>query len=113
MHLERLTESDSRIIGEVLRAATDGPFFPDWEFHTLFGLHRDQMRRVAREWPLPVLPPEDVELAVNNAINWLLSYPHRKQEIWANWISVDQSALNELFNRLRGRRDESASDRMM
>ena len=113
MRLERLTESESRVIGEVLRAAADGPFFPDWEFHTLFGLHREQVRRIASEWPLPVLPPEDVELAVNNAINWLLSYPHRKHEIWADWISVDQNALNELFNRLRGRRNESAFDRMM
>jgi hypothetical protein len=31
MHFERLTKRESTIIGEVLRAVTDGPFFPDWE----------------------------------------------------------------------------------
>jgi hypothetical protein len=113
MHLERLSKQESTVIGEALRAAADGPFFPDWEFHTLFGLERDDVRRIAKEWPLPLVPPEDVVLAVNNSMNMLLSYPHRKHELWAEWISVDQNAFNELFNRLRGRRDESAFDRMM
>jgi hypothetical protein len=27
-----------RIVGECLRASVDGPYFEDWEFHTLFGL---------------------------------------------------------------------------
>ena len=40
---------DSRVIGECLRAAVNGPFFPDWEFSTLFGLTRDEVRAVA-DW---------------------------------------------------------------
>lgn len=113
MHFERLTESESRIIGEVLLAAADGPFFPDWEFHTLFGLPRDQVRTIARQWPQPQLPPKDVTLAVNNALNMMLSYPHRKHALWANWISIDRNALNDLFNRLRGQPNERPFDRMM
>ena len=37
--LEQAREKDeplNRIIGECLRAASEGPFFPDWEFHILF-----------------------------------------------------------------------------
>lgn len=113
MHLERLSKTGSRIVGEVLRAAADGPFFPDWEFHSLFGLEREEVRRIAEQWPLPWAPPEDVVLAVNNAFNMMLSYPHRKHDLWGEWISVDQHALNELFNRLRGRRNENPFERMM
>ena len=71
------------------------------------------MRRIAGEWPLPSAPPEDVVLAVNNSMNWLLGYPHRKRHLWSQWISVDQSRFNELFNRVRGRPDEDAFERMM
>jgi hypothetical protein len=60
MHLERLSRQESNIVGEALRAAADGPFFPDWEFSTLFGLKREEVRRIANEWPLPTVPPEEV-----------------------------------------------------
>jgi hypothetical protein len=113
MHLERLSKSESRVVGEVLRAAADGPFFPDWEFHSLFGLEREEVRRIADDWPLPTAPPDDVVVAVNNSMNMMLSYPHRKHDMWEDWISVDQHAVNELFNRLRGHRNESHFDRMM
>lgn len=112
MHLERLTKQESRIVGEVLRAAADGPFFPDWEFHTLFGLEREQVRRIADEWPLPVQPLEDVTLAVNNAFHNLLAYPHRKNDVWDEWLSVDREVLYGLFKRLRGGGRESFFDRM-
>ena len=86
MHFERLTKAESTIVKEALLAAAGGPFFPDWEFQTLFGLTREQVRRVASEWPLPNLPPDDVVLAVNNSLNWLLSYPHRMHDQWSDWI---------------------------
>jgi hypothetical protein len=113
MHFERLTTRESRIIGEALRAAADGPFFPDWEFHTLFGLTREEVRKIANEWPLPNPPPDEVIIAVNNSLNWLLSYPHRKHDLWSDWISVDQPTVNEICNRLRGKRDETSFDRLM
>jgi hypothetical protein len=113
MHFERLSKRDSEVVAQALRAAADGPFFPDWEFHTLFGLTRDQVRRISEEWPLPSGSPDDVVLAVNNSMNMLLGYPHRKHDLWAEWISVDRYALNELFSRIRGRRDEITFDRMM
>ena len=104
MHLERLTPAQSKIVGEMRRAAADGPFFPDWEFYALFGLTREQVREIADAWPLPILPPEDVAVAVSNAFNNLLGYPHHKHEVWPDWISVDYAGADALFNVLRGRR---------
>lgn len=113
MHLERLSKRESEVVGQILRAAAEGPFFPDWEFQTLFGLTRADVRKVAEGWPLPALSSELVELAVNNSFNWMLSYPHRKHDQWEDWISVDQIAANELFNRLRGKGNETPFERMM
>jgi hypothetical protein len=113
MHFERLTKRESDVVGEALRAAADGPFFPDWEFETLFGLPREQVRRVADEWPIPTAPPEEVVMAVNNSLNWLLSYPHQKHDIWGDWISLGQQAVNELFNKLRSKRNETPFERAL
>jgi hypothetical protein len=113
IHFERLTKRESHIVGQALRAAADGPFFPDGIFQTLIGLSREQVRRIADEWPLPNLPPEDVMLAVNNSLNWLLSYPHRKHDLWSEWISVDQIAVNEIYNKIRGKCNETPFERMI
>jgi hypothetical protein len=50
---------------------------------------------------------------VNNSLNMLLRYPHRKDDVWSQWISVDRQQLNELFNRLRGGPDERLFDRLL
>ena len=38
--LPELTPPDTELIRNALVAAVDCPYFPDWEFHTLLGLHR-------------------------------------------------------------------------
>lgn len=101
MHLERMTPAESRTIGEVLRAASDGPFFPDWEFSTLFGLTREEVRSVADAWPVPLVPPDIVERAVNNALNMMLFYPHRKWDEWPAWVDAEPADLVAFFARLR------------
>jgi hypothetical protein len=58
-----------------LKAAAAGPFFPDWEFQTLFGIERQVLAEVANRWP-DVDPAKDVELAVVGSMNHLLGYPH-------------------------------------
>lgn len=42
---------DQEVILQCLLAAADGPFFPDWEFSTLFGFEREEIRRTASTWP--------------------------------------------------------------
>lgn len=102
MHLERLSTWQSEVIGEALRAAADGPFFPEWEFSTLFGLSRSQVRRIADQWPFPSEPPDDIAIAVNNSLNMLTGYPHRKYDLWDDWLSVAPQQLRDLLRQLRG-----------
>lgn len=101
MDLNSLSSRDRAILGQALRAAADGPFFPDWEFHTLFGLQRSEVRAIANAWPNPAASSQDVELAVNNSLGNLLGYPHGQDAVWSQWISVDTQQLTDLFSRLR------------
>lgn len=91
---------DAEVIRECLVAAVEGPFFPDWEFHTLFGLTRAQVAEVARCWPRC----EDEEaqaLAVNNSLANLLGYPHGEADAWRRFISVPPEGVREVLTRWR------------
>lgn len=46
-----------------------------------------------------------VEVAVNNAMNNLLGYPHRFDHVWSDWLSVSRSELEEIFRRWRAARE--------
>jgi hypothetical protein len=101
MDLRHMSDADKALVGQALRAAANGPFFPDWEFHTLFGLTRSQVRAVADAWPNVELKSADVVLAVNNSLNNLLGYPHGQDSVWSEWISGERQELDLLLSRVR------------
>jgi hypothetical protein len=113
MDLHRISDSDKAIVGQALRAAAHGPFFPDSEFDTIFGLSRNEVRVIANAWPNVEPNRTDVAVAVNNSLNNLLGYPLDEAEAWNRWISVSPSQLDELFCRLRNSARESYFDRLM
>ena len=78
MALTGLNETDRGIIHRCLRASAEGPYFEDWEFDTLFGVTRDELRVVVAAWPNVDESNEVVALSINNALANLLSYPHGK-----------------------------------
>lgn len=100
----RMSENEKQLIGECLVAAAHGPFFPDWEFSILFGLQRGKVVEIASAWP--IVNSVDVEggtvdQAINNAFVWLLWYPHKLMERWAEYISVPPRECYDLYNRWR------------
>ena len=104
MASESMSESDTAVIGECLRAAAEGPFFPDWEFHTLFGLGREKVAEIAAAWPEIDQDEPAVEVAVNNAMNHLLGYPHGREEEWGQFVSVDPAEVERVLEAWRRRR---------
>jgi hypothetical protein len=87
-----------------LRAAVEGPFFPEWEFGTIFGLSRDEVRQVLSSWPDLNESEERVMVAINNSFNNLLGYPARnKHELWPKFISVTHIELARIFDKWKGR----------
>jgi hypothetical protein len=101
---------DSEVIRQCLLAAANGPFFPDWEFPILFGLGRDIVRRVAEEWPSWDNEGEQ-SVAVNNALNHLLGYPHKRWDVWYDYISPSPSEVARVVARWRGEAEFDSSSK--
>ncbi len=97
---ESLTDRDEGTLRACLRAAVEGPFFPDWEFHTLFGLDRDEVRGVLTSWPRSEIP-QDQFIAVDNAMSNLLGYPHRRGDLWSDFIPASRTEVEDLLWRIR------------
>ena len=94
-----MNDGDSALVGRCLTAAVDGPFFPEWEFATLFGLSRAEARSVAHAWPEVDPSNARVGLAVHNALNNLLGYPHGDIEAVERMVGATRDELNDLFQR--------------
>lgn len=97
----RAEDADEAIIGQCLRAAALGPFFPDWEFETLFGFEREEIRQIAERWPHW---DDEIEQAdsVNNTLNMLLGYPHGREDVWHDYISPNAAEVARVYSRWRG-----------
>lgn len=104
MSLADLDEREREVVRECLRATVEGPFFPDWEFQTIFGLERDAVRKVLSSWPRLNEADESVVRAINNSMNNLIGYPtQNKKEIWPKYISVMPWDLAVIFDKWKGR----------
>jgi hypothetical protein len=102
MPLADLDVGEREIVRSCLRAAVEGPFFPDWEFPTLFGLARDEVKHILDSWPNLDERNESVVLAINNSFNNLLGYPHGLRDNWSEFIPVTAEELAAIFVKWRG-----------
>jgi hypothetical protein len=92
-------EDHHRIIA-AMNLAAENSLFPEWEFHTIFGVNRDTLRSVARNWPKVDFHSSDVRCAVLNSINNLVGYPHRNQALVEETLKADAATLIELYRRV-------------
>jgi len=97
--MEDLSSEQVEIVRRAMFAAADGPFFPDWEFETLMGVSREEVRRVAREWPRQDGDPTQNDIAAN-ALNNLLGYPHGKEREMESAVGSTAAELNALLSLL-------------
>lgn len=91
---------DAEVFRQCLWATVDGPFFDDWEFHTLLGFERDEIRRIVETWP----EWDDVDVlavAINNSLNNLLRYPHGRWDAWHDYITPTPAEVACAFERFR------------
>lgn len=97
--LADLTDVERRVIHECLRASVTGPFFPMWEFHSLFGLeHQAVADIVFGPRPFDDCHP-DVRVAINNALNMLTGYPHKRYDVWYDYISVPPNEVRRILKK--------------
>ena len=102
MPFKDLSATEQHVIYQCLKAAVDGPFFPDGEFHTLFGLTRQEVEQIVIDWATVNKNSSDVILAINNSLNNLLGYPHKCDREWHDFISVDRQKLGTIYAKWKG-----------
>jgi len=108
MMLSGLTPSESDVIRRCVRAAASGPFFPDWEFHILFGLERHELSTLLSRWRELDDSQDLVKQAIGNSLNNLLGYPHGNPQAFHEWIGEPWSEVNRISNKWRQASGRSA-----
>jgi hypothetical protein len=103
MPLGDLSERERSVVYECLRASLEGPFFPEWEFTTLFGIARSDLAQVVASWPEIDEQAEAVHLAINNSMNNLLGYPHGCERAWPAFLSVPPHEVKRIYVKWCGR----------
>ena len=101
MSFADLTPQDKNVIYQCLKAVVEGPFIPDWEFHILFGRYRNEVKEVMDSWSEIDPNSENTQIAINNSLNNLLGYPHKRFDIWSDYISVSPSEVAEIYRKWR------------
>ena len=101
MGLENLTVDERDLVRRCLKAATDGPFFPEWEFSTLFGLTREEVRTCWSSSQKLRSEDQVMRQAIHGCLANLLGYPHREQEAWDRLISASREEVAEVFAKWR------------
>jgi hypothetical protein len=96
-----LTAPEQEVVRRCLVAAVEGPFFPDWEFHALFGLERSEVAAVLGRWPDVANQDQTAQLAINNSMNNLLGYPHGMPGAFREWLGVPEDELRQIFSKWR------------
>ena len=91
----------NRIYRNSLKTMCEGPFVEDWEFQTVMGVSRDEMRSIHDKWEEP---PTDVALrVVRQALNNLIGYPHGRMSKVEEMMGVPEPEMRIALNSILGR----------
>lgn len=101
MALQHLDEREQLLLMSCVRVAAESSLFPDWEFHTLFGLSRSQVDEIAAQGPTAEDRHPDVAQAINNAVVNLLGYPHGRLEWVYEVLGADEQEIQRVYNKWR------------
>jgi hypothetical protein len=97
-----IDENTLNLIGCCINAAAFGPFFidssnakdPYWEYQTLLGLDNREVKKIAAQWPDVDVTDGFVLEFIESCITWLLAYPHRRDDVWNDYIPISKEELN-------------------
>jgi hypothetical protein len=106
----KLTDDEMKMIFSCLKAACEGPFFPDWEIHSLMGFEKEDIKNFLKNVKEINWEDKETEYIVNNVIVNLLWYPHGENKILSEYISAPKEHLLKLFNKLKGGSDLNKAD---
>lgn len=94
-----LSEHEREIISQCLRAAVEGPFFPEWEFQTLVGVSREEISSLCTRWQASVNDHDDQDVVLN-VLNNLIGYPHGHETEWRAHIDAGPDEVSSILAKL-------------
>jgi len=98
----RLSPEQQALVAKCLAAIVDGPYIDDDEFDTVMGVSRQETAATLATWPKAA--GHDMSfLAVNNALNNLLGYPHG---LWHRLAQELGASERDVAHALMAWRDE-------
>lgn len=100
MSWNNLNEDEKNIALKCLIAATEGPFFPDWEFGSIMYRNRDEIKEVIDQWDALDKSSDEITTIMISVINNLTGYPHGDEEALKHYVSVDAATLRKIMDKL-------------
>jgi uncharacterized RDD family membrane protein YckC len=98
MPLTSLSAEERTVVHECLRCVAAGVLVPhDDEFHSLFGVHPDEVQAVLSQWPRVDDSEERVYLSINNSMNTLLHLV-REPEL-ARHVAYSKREIDQVFQK--------------
>lgn len=88
---ELLSAEEIALVGRSIEAVVKGPFFEDWEFHSLFGWSREDVQRLLHAWPN--VDSVDTRAVLVNVLNNLVGYPNKDVAVWRKYVSCSKEDL--------------------
>lgn len=80
------TKEEQKVTLKCLIAIVDGPFFPDWEFSSLMGIQKEDLKEIISKWDFLDKESDELKSIIFNAIANLLSYPHGYKNLIEEYI---------------------------
>jgi GNAT superfamily N-acetyltransferase len=100
--MTQLTTLDKLVIGECLGLVARGAIVPlDQEFDTVIGMSPDAFAALHRDWPGVDIAVDANRVAINNALNAVLGYPHPHQVGWQDRLVASRADVVVALERLR------------
>lgn len=75
-------------------------FFPDWEFMTLFGIERDELRHAIKIFADLDLANPIHKAAVKGSMGHLLGYPHGRDKDLEKMIGCEVISIKKVLDKL-------------
>ncbi len=101
MPIENLTATERLLVGRCLFEAVDGPYFPDWEFATLVGAHKSEIRVIASDWSSGQPISGEALQLIGSVLNNLIGYPHDHTADLERATGATVGNVEDVFCKLR------------
>lgn len=104
MSLDNLTDDERSVVFKCLECVAAGKIIAhDWEFQTIMGIEVLAFKRLVKVLPKIDDSKPKVKIAINNAMNNLLGYPHGYHQKWAEVMPIPLVEIERVFIKWRGK----------